>query len=92
MRQIFAGSVRFIWLGFHFHRQNLELITPPAMRAGAQIELYATTFQRSTADLEVIRSRIGQLFGSGVSYHRVEYVSTDCRGLFTSFGARFGST
>jgi hypothetical protein len=91
MRQIFAVSMRFIWLGFHFHKQNLELIKPAAMRDGTLVELYATTLNRSAADLEVIRSRIGQMFGVNITYHRIEYADTDCRGLFTAFGAKFGA-
>lgn len=63
MRQIFSGSTRFIWLGFHFHMQNLELIAPPEFRAGAEIEVFATAYNRSASDIEVIMRRVGRLFG-----------------------------
>jgi hypothetical protein len=36
-QEIFCGSRRFVFLGFHFHKKNLELITPRAMQQNAEI-------------------------------------------------------
>jgi hypothetical protein len=52
-QEIFSASKRFVFLGFHFHKQNLELITPRAMQQNAEIEVYATALNRSNSDLNV---------------------------------------
>jgi hypothetical protein len=91
-QEIFAASKGFVFLGFHFHKQNLELITPRAMQMNAEIEIYATALNRSASDIEVISQRMGQVFGVNVTYARRHYeMHMDCGKLFADFGSKFVS-
>jgi len=90
LRQIFAASKRFVFLGFHFHKQNLELITPPEMKE--DVDIFATALNRSASDVEVIKERMTHVFGVSVSYGPQHYeTSMDCTKLFTDFRAKFVS-
>ena len=92
MREIVAASKRFVFLGFHFHKQNLELIKPRSMPADATIELYATALDRSEADVGVIKDNLYDVFSRKVAYGPQEFGTRwDCKRLFTEFGTRFGS-
>jgi hypothetical protein len=90
LQEVFAVSKRFVFLGFHFHKQNLELITPRAMHG--DIEVYATALNRSSSDIEDIKVKMTRVFGGKVTYARQHYeMHMDCVKLFTDFGSRFGS-
>jgi len=91
LREVFSVSKRFIFLGFHFHKQNLELITPRAMKG--EIEVFATALNRSASDVEEIKAGMTRVFGREVTYSRHQYyeMKMNCRDLFTNFGTRFAS-
>ena len=84
IRDAMCTASRIIFLGFHFHPQNMELITPPnAHSSAASQEAYATAFHRSSADVRLILEQISKL-SSSVSRNIDK--SWDCAGLFREFG------
>lgn len=90
LRDLVSAAQRIVFLGFHFHKQNVELISPPqnASHLPGTIEIYATHVDRSTADKAFItNNRISRmLHGRGVD--KVSSASDDCNctELFKSFG------
>jgi hypothetical protein len=78
---------RVIFLGFHFHPQNMDLITPPnAQSSAAEQEAYASAIYRSQADVTLINKKISALARLA---GRPVYIDNrwDCAGLFGEFGA-----
>jgi hypothetical protein len=87
-KTIMADAVRYIFLGFHFHKQNVELITAIESKQSVR-HAYATTIGRSESDLGVIESRIRTMLpGSRQLYCGVDR-KLDCKGLFTEYGTSF---
>jgi hypothetical protein len=77
-----ANAKRVIFLGFHFHPQNMELIKPPVASAAKQ-EAYGTVLHRSGADSKLIEEQISKL---GRFERRCYMLGRDCAGLFSEFG------
>jgi hypothetical protein len=65
---------------------------PRAMRPGEPIDVFATTYNRSPYDVEVIRRRMGDMFGPDIRYGEQIYgTSMDCKKLFADFGTKLSS-
>jgi hypothetical protein len=79
-----CSASRVIFLGFHFHPQNMDLIKPPNPHSGAaNPQAYATALHRSSSDLTLIQAQILKLrafVGCAVHNH------LDCAGLFREYG------
>jgi hypothetical protein len=83
-----CNASRVIFLGFHFHAQNMELIKSPDAHSGAgNQEAYATAFRRSSSDVNLIQEQIQKLrrFRAGCNISK----DWDCAGLFREFGTRW---
>jgi hypothetical protein len=59
IRATMAGADRVVFLGFAFHRQNVELI---AQKMQDHSELVATAYQISKSDKSVIEDELGKAF------------------------------
>lgn len=61
MRDEVSAANRIVFLGFHFHPQNMELLkaTPPAR--GSTVHIYATAKDRSQADKVLLDGKIRTL-------------------------------
>jgi hypothetical protein len=85
IRKAIATANRVIFLGFHFHPQNMDLIKPsiaPSVTADIPMA-YATAFHRSSSDLRIIETQIARLRTfSGVCVDK----SWDCAGIFRELG------
>lgn len=88
MREELSKAVRIVFLGFHFHPQNMELLlTVPPARGGA-VDVYATALERSAADRLIIEGRIRAMLGPrGGSWNVVIDRGLDCKGLLRDYGA-----
>jgi hypothetical protein len=81
-----GAASRIIFLGFHFHRQNMDLIKPPNAHRGTGNQnqvAYATALNRSSSDVNCISEQISKL-RSFAGLHIKEH--WDCAGLFREFG------
>jgi hypothetical protein len=75
---------RVIFLGFHFHSQNMDLIKPPNAPSGqANQEAYATALNRSSSDVNLISNQISNS-GRFARIHINQ--GWDCASLFREFG------
>jgi hypothetical protein len=91
-QEIFSASKRFVFLGFHFHEQNVNLITPREMQPNTVVEIYATAFKRSASDINVIGQRLRHMFGIGFAYGAEQYErDMDCGKLLADYGSKFVS-
>ena len=81
---------RVVFLGFHFHDQNMELLTIPTPKVRKQI--YATSVERSDTDLTVIQGQIH----TALKHLAPDWTSSilkrqDCRGLFKEYRTLFAA-
>jgi hypothetical protein len=90
MRAAIAQARRIVFLGFHFHKQNVELIAPNKDDDDltGNVLVYATQVGRSPSDIEIIQDRRlarilhGRSTLSGSSWHP----GRGCKELFRDFG------
>jgi hypothetical protein len=88
MREEISRAARIVFLGFHFHPQNMELLrsVPPAR--GGSVAIYATAVDRSAADQMIIESRIREMLSTrGGSWNLFVERGLDCRGLLKDYAA-----
>ena len=72
-----------VFLGFAYHRQNLELLKLPKSRPERMIRCYGTTFGISDADLEEIKSELLDLCGAWLV--RNEEKNLTCRDFWDTY-------
>jgi hypothetical protein len=80
MKLAIANADRIVFLGFGFHRQNLQLLK---QRVQDHTEIFATTLGISEPDKAVIEEEIGtafQFFGNG--QYRVNFADSTCFDFF----------
>jgi hypothetical protein len=90
VRAALAAARRIVFLGFHFHKQNVELLAPNKddNDLTGRVLIYATQVGRSPADIEIIESRRlarilhGRLLMSASSFQP----QRGCKELFRDFG------
>lgn len=86
IRNILAASERVVFLGFAFHRLNLELLFPPPARRPPMktCSVYATGVGISEPDSSVIRRELFELFGLNPD---TTYISngTPCAKIFEEY-------
>lgn len=84
MRATMAGADRVVFLGFAFHRQNVELITE---KMPEHSELVATAYQISDSDKSVIGDELGKAFGHEFAMHdtRIKLADMTCAQFFKEY-------
>ena len=74
---------RLVFLGFAYHKLNIELICAPSKSEVPPADCYGTAFMISSSDCEVIESELRRLSGNG--FARVSLRDLSCAGLFAEF-------
>lgn len=84
MRASIAGADRVIFLGFAFHRQNVELL---AQKMQDHSELVATAHQISQSDKSVIEDELGKAFEHEFVMHdtRIKLADMTCSQFFKEY-------
>jgi hypothetical protein len=84
IRAAVSDAERIIFLGFAFHRQNVELI---AAKAPDNAEIVATAFQVSRSDRDVIEDELARAFEfeGMMSAERVELADLPCAKFFEEY-------
>jgi hypothetical protein len=83
LRKLLTAGRRVIFLGFHFHQQNMDLIRlaeKPEMR-GSERALYATVLGREAPEVKIIREQIEKQFHPAL----VETLGHDCKSFFRMY-------
>ena len=84
IRENIAHAERLVFMGFAFHKLNMELLQPSQIndRDTSTINCFATTLGISDSDKNVIRQQIYKLYGNVVNE---SMANVECKNLFTEF-------
>ena len=86
IRKRVAEASTLVFLGFAYHRQNLKLLAQPSERRDNErsaINTYGTTVDISSADLEVISSKLLELYNASLLPN--ENRNLTCQELFNTY-------
>lgn len=86
MREAMAAARRIVFLGFHFHEQNMRLLQTGPREDKDPADIYATFIHRSQADAEVVRDRLFGVLGprGGMRITKLEHTS-NCERLLPDY-------
>lgn len=75
---------RLVFMGFAFHKLNMQLITPKNVNSGNKtfVKCFATTYRISDSDREVIDGQIRGLYNHGVT---LKMSDSTCCDFFTEY-------
>ncbi len=81
IREHMASAKRVVFIGFAFHKLNMELITPDNLKGinTSDIRSYSTTFGISESDKNVINEQINNLYQSNIIK---KHGKLTCRSIF----------
>jgi len=84
MRTTIANADRIVFLGFAFHRQNVELLSH---KIPSHSEIVATAYKISASDKEVIGNELGKAFGHEFMPHdnRIKLADMTCAQFFKEY-------
>lgn len=74
---------RLVFMGFAFHKLNMQLIAPNTKSVGLRRSCYATTFNISKSDEEVIRKQINELYSNAIVDTKMTDV--ECAKFFSEY-------
>jgi hypothetical protein len=90
LRDLVSAAQRIVFLGFHFHKQNIELVSPEpnAPQLRGSIDMFATHVNRSQADKDFIFDHRLRRVRHGRTLYPISSVrdECDCAELFKEFG------
>jgi hypothetical protein len=88
IQSIITNFDRIVFLGFHFHNQNVALLQARQNAGARNKQAFATAIHRSAPDIEKIKNDIKGIAAVG-TLHVGEH--WDCSKLFNQFGTTFMS-
>jgi hypothetical protein len=87
MREEVARAERILFLGFHFHDQNMELLRAAEAKENNPVRVFGTALNRSNSDVEIIKSQIHAMLGQRGGITSTAVSQINCGQLFGEFGA-----
>ena len=85
IRNAIARADRVIFLGFAFHRLNMQLITPEDASAKHAPKHFVTAFNVSDSDTEIIKHHIRMLYSGGRGYVSFEIGKLSCYDFYSEY-------
>lgn len=83
LKENIFNAKRLVFLGFAFHKLNMELLTPdPNVPPKDSPRCYASTFGISESDKKIINGQITRLYQSNI---KTEMASLRCKDFFAEF-------
>lgn len=84
IKNAIASADRIVFLGFAFHRQNVNLL---AQKVQEHTEILATAYKISKSDKDVIESELSKAFDFGGIFNegRIELADMTCNDLFQNY-------
>jgi hypothetical protein len=83
IRQAISNARRVVFLGFHFHQQNIDLLQTE--NAGGFVNVYATVVGRAQPEISVIKTQIAQMLRSERQNY-IEVQDLRCKEMLDQFG------
>jgi hypothetical protein len=77
---------RIVFLGFHYHKQNMDLLTITDDLGAVQPAVIANAFDRSGPEVSMIQDRISKMLGERQA-RSIEPYADGCKSLFKHYGA-----
>ena len=90
IRQLIQDSHLILFLGFAFHKQNLELLTPPD-KSKCTAKVIGTAYGVSNADLPVVQYELARRFSNDQMKAITLRNDLKCYTLFDQYRHKFGS-
>ena len=88
-----SAAERIVFLGCHFHDQNMKLLRAALPAEGGEVSIYATGVQRSSSAIREIDGQIREMLGPRASTAQVQIAANwDCKELFKEFGTTWSRT
>lgn len=85
-----AACDRVIFLGFHFHKQNTDLLTPKSLSISPPRPIYGTATGRSGPDVAVLQRRVAQMWHSQAGPIELG-TAWDCKQIFRTYVTTWGA-
>jgi hypothetical protein len=86
-----SAAERIIFLGSHYHQQNMDLLTAALPARGGSVSVYGTSVGRSGSDKGIIQKQVSAMLKPrGGSVNLFVDNGLDCSGLFKEFGTAWG--
>jgi hypothetical protein len=80
-------AARIVFLGFHYHKQNMDLMTVTDEVKTVRPWVIANTFDRSAPEVAMIDQRITKMVGDARPPKSIEPFAGGCKPLFKHFAA-----
>jgi hypothetical protein len=80
---------RVIFLGSHYHEQNMELLKAKGPHSNNGVPMFCTAYERSESDLKIIDAGLRKIMGARGPIEVFIRRDWDCSALFKEFGAVF---
>jgi hypothetical protein len=84
IRTAIVNARRIVFLGFHFHQQNMDLLQTSV--AGSQVGVWATAIQRSAPECDIIGHQIRQMVRTERPSHVAVLSNLACTDLLSQYG------
>ena len=84
IREHITRAEKVVYIGFAFHRLNLELLVPKRIKGVRfdEVKCYASTYNISSSDKQVIEQQIEELYQKEVV---VQMADLKCNEFFSEF-------
>lgn len=90
IKQRVTEAQQIIFLGFHFHDQNMALMESYPPKRSADVRIYGTAIGRSSAEIHVIDKQIREMLGPRGGRLNINIVNRlGCKELFGEFSTTF---
>jgi hypothetical protein len=87
LSQVISEAKRIVFLGSHFHNQNMALLKSVEPARGGEVRVFGTAFNRSSADVTIIDRQIRTMLKARGGTWDIQILrQLDCSGLFKEFG------
>lgn len=81
---------RIVFLGFHFHGQNMRLLRAAEPHRKGKINIYATAYQRSHPDVDLIYRHLSEMMAPrGGELTSKVMPNLDCKSMFRDYAGTF---
>jgi hypothetical protein len=81
-----SSAERMVFLGSHYHEQNMEVLRSRPPGRGGVVDVYGTAYRRSASDIRIIDGHIRGILSARGGTWQINLGDFDCNGLFQEFG------
>jgi len=87
IQQAISTARRIVFLGFHYHKQNMELMTVTGDANTSRPAVIANAFDRSDPEVSMIQMRIAKMLGEKKAAASILPYREGCKALFKHYAS-----